>query len=157
MAGNYWTPHMAYIVKVDVEPFMFTKLPPMLEERRYAACATIINHSPTTTMLNGNTQLMVAGGDFSTSTKTTTELYSLDAGIWKYGPVLPRGFWYGGYINTHSIYPMIMVAGVDEDGNYRSDVMAYDPTTNEFKFLPGKLQTPRVGLTVIGMETEEEC
>ena len=156
IAGNdYDDLRMAYIVKTSIEPFVFTKLPPMLETRYYAACATITNHSPTTTMLNGNTQLMVAGGGSSTS--TTSELYSLDAGIWKYGPVLPRGFANGGYINTHSTYPMIMVAGYDEGNNDRSDVMAYDPTTNEFKFLPGKLQTPRYALAVIGMETEEEC
>ena len=134
---------MAYIVKIDVEPFMFTKLRPMLEERHHAACATIINHSPTT-MSNGN-KLMVAGAG-SRSTRTTSELYSMEDEEWKYGPVLPRGFMAGGYINTHSSYPMIMVAGQDEYDNARSDVMAYDPATNKFKFCQGNFRHQYLGL-----------
>ena len=144
-------PRSAYIVNIDIQPFIFTKLPDMLKERFGAGCATLIHNSS-----SAQYKLIVAGGGYEKKAKKSTEVYSTEDGRWSEGPSLPRGFNSGGYVSTKN-YALILIAGWDENMNDRSDIMAYDINSNAFQFLPGKFKIRKYGLAVIAMETEEVC
>ena len=158
VAGGDWSSKNAYLVDVSLDKFKFVKLPPMLESRSGAACGTIVWLYSSFTRTNDFLVIVAGGRDgFGiTDTSKTSEFYSPLANVWVNGPSLPRGFANGGYFTTGH-YSLIMVGGLDEHGNQRSDVMAFQHVQSWIEFLPGKLITPRYSFTAIEIQTNEEC
>ena len=159
IAGGDWSWKSTYLVDISVEPFIFNKLPPMMESRSGAACGTIVWPYLSSFSIRTNDFLViVAGGQSygSTDSSTTSEFYSPLANVWVSGPILPRGFINGGYFTTRQ-FSLVMVGGKDENGNERSDVMALGSVMGRIEFLPGKLKTPREAFAAIEIITDEEC
>jgi len=158
IAGGDWSPKSPYFVDISLNPFKFTKLPPMLENRSGAACGTVAwgfsSDSKTANFL-----VIVAGGtDYSstTGTSTTSEFYSEMDGVWVNGPILPRGFVKGGYFST-KYYSLVMIGGQDENYKSRSDVMIMGNYMDAIGYLPGKLELPRIEFATMRIDSDEEC
>ena len=157
IAGGHWSPKSAYFVDVSVDPFRFTKLPPMLDNRRGAACGTIVWGYSATTKTNDFTVIVAGGMDYDTEDSSkTSNFYSPLANVWVNGPMLPRGFINGGYFTT-KYYSLIMVGGEDENGIKRRDVMAFGNVMDSINFLPGKLETSRWAFAAVQIKSNEEC
>merc|ERR1711953_185089 len=145
ITGNwYHHPKRAYLVDTSSDTFYFSRLPDMKEFRESAGCGSIDGE-----------YLIVAGG-FDRKIRNTTEIFSLKDNEWVDGPVMPRGFWSGGYISDEN-HPLILAGGDDEINYFRDDVMEYVKETNTFEFLPGKLTRPKSQLAITGVYTDEEC
>jgi len=69
---------------------------------------------------------------------------------------MPRGFMYGGYLSNEE-HPLIMIGGVDENGNSVTNIMEYQREFNTIEILPGKLNTARKNFGVSGMYNSEDC
>ena len=155
---NYEGFSRAYIVDVSTEPFSFQPLPHLEKVRSQAACGII---SYPSTEENGNSvAIIVAGGGYGNSSKTT-EIYKLSNninydGTWETGPVLPRGFSNGCHISSN-IDDLILIGGFDEFGNVRSDMITYNRISEEFETLPAKLNTPRYACTAMRIQNSGEC
>jgi len=139
---------------------VFHKIPAeMTRKRPYAACTTI-----TKGRYAGH--LMVAGGaSGDNSLASTTTMYSLADGQWTEGPNLPRPFYGGGYI-TYPDGRLILAGGQErerEGFKLYDDILQYDPETNEFTTLPGKLKDPKskttATLVVVGdvVPDDDDC
>ena len=156
-AGNGFDPQtQAYIVDTTKEPFNFFKLPPMLYKRFGAACSVI--KDPEHPNDYRYTKLFVAGGN--PPDDQMTETYSFMDDKWEIGPVLLRGFRFGGYISNQEgyHYSFVLIGGEDnQDNQYRDDIMSYNFVTNSFEYMPGKLTTPRGDFGAALHFSAEEC
>jgi len=145
IAGNwYHHPKRAYLVDTSSDTFYFSRLPDMKEFRESAGCGSI------------DGEYLIVAGAFQRDLRNTTEIFSLKDNEWVDGPVMPRGFWAGGYISDDK-HPLILVGGDDEINYYRDDVMEYMKETNTFELLPGKLTWPKSQMTATAVYTEEDC
>lgn len=147
IASNSYNGKMAYIVDTTTSPFQFTYIGPLLKKREGSACG-VAAIGPSKDL-----HLIVAGG-YDGGSRTNSEMYSLGEEVWKIGPNLPRGFWYGGTISNNE-HPLMLIGGYDENYNERGDIMDYDAESNSFKTLHGKLKTPTYQFAVIAIE--ETC
>ena len=158
---NYEGISHAYIVDTSLEPFRFNALPPLNKVRSQAACGIIRYSSATTVEGENNLAIIVAGGGFGNTSKTT-DIYRLpndlatDHSTWETGPNLPRGFSNGCQINSE-VDNLILIGGFDESGNVRSDLLHYSSILEQFETLPAKLNTPRYGCSAVKMKNTGEC
>ena len=154
IAGNIYPPHtQAYVVDTNSAPFKFTKLPVMLKQRWGCACAVIrTNNKFSEYSSEEDILLLVAGGEFPNY--VSTEFYSFLNNNWKDGPLLPRGFYYGGY--TQNIDDFILMGGWD-GSSYRSDLLRYNQADQKFEFLEGNLITGRGRFGAINVDREDFC
>lgn len=175
IAGNYLpnTQSHAYIVKITSRNTAeITPLPPMLRDRRGAACASTtippasnsnnlnkIDYETVRVQVNPGLRLFVAGG-YDKNSRTSSEFYDFVTGEWKEGPTLPRGFAYGGYVtytrktvkNSNCQKGFILLGGYGTNDAIMNDIMHYDGNNEVFEILPGKLETARIAFGAILVE-----
>jgi len=154
LGGGYYNRKMAYIVDTSEEPFTFTTLPDMSEDRDHAACGSFRKNLPNKS--GAEEIFIVIAGGYNGNGLASTEIFSTVTNKWIDGPTLPRGFEAGGYFSD-SQHPLIMVGGRDENGVTRSDVLSYQKDSNTFELLPGKMVIPRSYFPVTGIYDEEAC
>jgi hypothetical protein len=158
---NYEGISHAYIVDTSIEPFRFNALPSLNKVRSQAACGIITYSSATTNESENNLAIIVAGGGYGNTSKTT-DIYRLpndltaEPNTWETGPILPRGFSNGCQINS-DVNNLILIGGFDESGNVRSDLLHYNSHLQQFETLPVKLNTPRYGCSAVKMKNTGEC
>jgi len=131
--------YKAYLVNVSEEPFEFTRLPDMEEERPGAGCGFVWAQNDMSREGIGEPVVVVAGGIRSPS---TSEVFHVEKNQWVEGPALPRGFKAGGSVNPNDRL-FILAGGKDQDNYRRSDVFQLDAETMQFVTLPGTLKNPR--------------
>ena len=149
---NYEGISNAYIVDTSSSPFTFTEMSSLTHARSQAACGII--------SYQNSLAIVVAGGGFGHTTQTT-EVYRISNGddasnTWEPGPALPRGFSNGCHIND-GINNLALIGGFDEVGNVRDDMLGYNPSSEQFEVLPGRLRTPRYGCTAVQLDYNTSC
>ena len=151
----------AFIVDAqDLSSLRFTPLPDMLHERSGAACGVVMppadddGNDVANDMAEKEVLLLVAGGSYS---PTTSEMFDLKTYEWKNGPTIPdNGFSDGGYVSTMK-HPLLLVGGKDKNDYLRNNIISYNRQEKTFEVLAGRLQTPRISLTAVAVETLENC
>ena len=154
MAGNYYQQQIdAYIVRVDdndIDKYHYTRLPSM-HHQRYGAACMVINGTD-----KNDIRLLVAGG-YRFDSFTTTEIYSLDTHSWQDGPTLPRGFFYGSYIQYPNGGDFVMMGGKDDSGVIFDDFMIYNRDSGKFEVMPGNLETGRWSFAATLVLVRDDC
>jgi len=166
--GEYGS-YNSYLVDTGKDPFVFHVLPTMSKSRNAAACAVINidlksnNHfqNKKEEQSELNSVIVMAGGrdydhDENGHGRRSSELFVVEDNSWIEGPLLPRGFEYGGSatINGNS---MIVVGGWDANYNECDDIIMLNPISMEFETLPGTLQTPRSYFGMTALMDNEDC
>lgn len=149
-----------FLVDTTKDPYKIQELPKLSEQRFGAGCGVIQSDLTSNNQLQNNKEeksglnkvINVAGGGYPA--RSDSELLVVGDNGWREGPMLPRGFWLGGSttINENSI---LLVGGVDENGNICNDILQLNGDTMEYETLPGTLETPRssFGMAVL----TEDC
>ena len=154
VAGNYYGAQTdAYIVNIDpdtVDQYHYKRLPNMRHQRYGAACMTMRDST------DGDVKLLVAGG-YRFDSFTTTEIYSLQTHKWKDGPLLPRGFFYGSYVQYPDEKDFVMMGGKDDSGVIYNTFMRYNKGSDQFELMPGSLESGRWSFGATLVLTTDSC
>ena len=105
---------------------------------------------------NNDVSLLVAGG-YRFDSFTTTEIYSFDTHKWQDGPILPRGFFYGNYIQYPKDDDFVMMGGKDDSGTIFDNFMKYNQNDKTFELMPGNLETGRWAFAATLAYVNDNC